>query len=126
MARLPALILVAALSGCVTVNKTVLMDRSSTPVPASEVYVFLPEDAIPEDCERVALFDAEGEQDMTSEADMLDKMREEAGKLGANAIQIRDVREAGTGERIVGAVFDTPVERRGNAVALWCPSRAGG
>lgn len=126
MPRLLALALVAGLAGCVTVNKTVLMDRSSSPVPASDVYVFLPEDEIPADCERVALFDAEGEQDMTSQADMLDKMREEAGKLGANAIQIQEVRDAGTGERIVGAVFDTPVERRGNAIALWCPSRAGG
>ncbi|MBT8337430.1 MAG: hypothetical protein KJO11_12555 [Gemmatimonadetes bacterium] len=126
MARLLAIVALASIAGCVTVHKTVLMDRSSTPVPASEVYVFLPEDEIPEDCERVALFDAEGEQDLTSEADMLDKMREEAGKLGANAIQIREVRDAGTGERIVGAVFDTPVERRGNAIALWCPSRAGG
>lgn len=125
MPRLLAFALVAGLAGCVTVNKTVLMDRSSNPVPASDVYVFLPEDEIPADCERVALFDAEGEQDLTSQADMLDKMREEAGKLGANAIQIQEVRDAGTGERIVGAVFDTPVERRGNAIALWCPSRAG-
>ena len=39
---LVALALIAGLAGCVTVNKTVLMDRSSSPVPASDVYVFLP------------------------------------------------------------------------------------
>ena len=114
------------LTACVTVNKTVLMDRSAWPVPASAVYVFLEDDQIPEDCERVALLDASGDQDATSQAQMLDKMREEAGKLGANAIQLRRMEDAGTGERIGAAVFETSATRDGNAIALWCPSRGGG
>lgn len=111
---------------CVTVNKTVLMDRSAFPVAPAQVYVFLPEDEIPADCERVALLDASGEQDTTTEAQMIDEMRKEAGKLGANAIQLRDIENAGTGERIVSAILDTTADRSGRAVALWCPSRAGG
>ena len=112
-------------SACVSVNRTVLMDRSEFPVPAGRVQVFLPEDEVPGDCQRVAIMDAEADQDSTSEAQMLDEFRKVAGKLGANAIQLRNIRNAGTGERIVGAVFDTPVERTGNAIALWCPSIAG-
>lgn len=121
-----ALLGLAFTASCVTVNKTVLMDRSAYPVPQSEVYVYLPEDELPEDCERVALLDASGEQDATTEAQMLDKMREEAGKLGANAIQLRAIENAGAGDRIVSAILDTSPERSGRAVALWCPSRAGG
>jgi hypothetical protein len=32
-----ALVGLVSITGCVTVNKTVLMDRSSTPVPAADV-----------------------------------------------------------------------------------------
>jgi len=112
-------------TACVTVSKSVLMDRSFAPVPQQDVYVFLLEDEIPEDCERVALLSASGEVDLTDEAQMIDKMREEAGKLGANAIQLRSIEDPGTGERVVAALFDTEADRDGAAIALWCPSRGG-
>lgn len=113
-------------TACVTVSKSVLMDRSFAPVPKQDVYVFLPEDTTPDDCERVALLSASGEVDWTDESDMIDKMRDEAGKLGANAIQIRSIEDPGTGERVVAAIFETEADRDGSAIALWCPSRAGG
>ena len=112
-------------TACVTVSKSVLMDRSFAPVPLRDVYVFLPEDETPEDCERVALLSASGEVDWTDESEMIDKMREEAGKLGANAILIRSIEDPGTGERVVAALFDTEADRDGSAIALWCPSRGG-
>lgn len=110
-------------TACVSVSKSVLMDRSFAPVPKLDVYVFLLEDEVPEDCERVALLSASGEVDWTDESQMIDKMREEAGKLGANAIQIRAIEDPGTGERVVAAIFDTEADRDGSAIALWCPSR---
>lgn len=112
-------------TACVTVSKSVLMDRSFAPVPQQDVYVFLLEDEIPEDCERVALLSASGEVDWTDESQMIDKMREEAGKLGANAIQLRSIEDPGTGERVVAALFDTEADRDGSSIALWCPSRGG-
>jgi hypothetical protein len=112
-------------TACVSVSKSVLMDRSFAPVPQRDVYVFLLEDEIPEDCERVALLSASGEVDWTDESQMIDKMREEAGKLGANAIQLRSIEDPGTGERVVAALFDTEADRDGSAIALWCPSRGG-
>jgi hypothetical protein len=54
---------------------------------------------------------------------MFDKLREEAGKLGGNAIQMRAMEDPGTGERVVSALFGTASTRDGEAVALWCPSR---
>lgn len=118
--------LVLGLGACVTVNKTILMDRSAYPVATMDVYVYLDGDEIPSDCQRVALMDAQGDEDVTTEANMIDRLREEAGKLGANALQLRGIRNAGTGERIVSAILDTSAERYGNAIALWCPSRSDG
>jgi hypothetical protein len=126
MKRLLMLASSVLLAACVTVNKTILMDRSFAPVPKNDVYVFLPEDEVPPDCQRVALLSASGEEDLTDESDMIDKMREEAGKLGANAILLRWIEDPGTGERIAAALFDTNADRDGSAVALWCPEGSGG
>ncbi len=112
------------LAGCVHVSKSVLMDRSSMPVPMQSVYVFLAGDTIPSSCERVAILHASGEQDWTNEGQMIDKLRSEAGKLGANALHLRSMEDAGTGERVVAALFDTQADRDADALALWCPGRS--
>lgn len=109
------------LTGCVSVSKTVLMDRSDMPVPKESVYVYLANDTIPEGCERVAILHASGEQDLTDEGQMIDELRSEAGKLGANALHLLTMEEAGTGERIAAALFDTEADRDAEALALWCP-----
>lgn len=114
-------LLCLALSGCVTVSKSVLMDRSAYPVPQEEVGVFLEGDTIPSSCERVALLHASGDEDFTDEGDIWDKLREEAGKLGANRVLIRGIEEPGTGERVASALFGTSSDRDADAVALWCP-----
>lgn len=111
-------------AGCVTVSKSVLMDRSATPVPENGVYVFLETDSIPSSCQRVALLHASGAQDYTNEGQMINKLRSEAGKLGANAVQLRGMEDAGTGERVVSALFGTQSDRDADAVALWCPDGA--
>ncbi|MEQ9570223.1 MAG: hypothetical protein RLN75_08555 [Longimicrobiales bacterium] len=112
------------LTACVTVSKSVLMDRSAHPVPREQVYVYLAGDSIPESCERVAILHASGSQDHTNESQMIDKLREEAGKLGANAVHLQTMEDAGTGERVVSALFGTPSDRDSDALALWCPDRA--
>jgi hypothetical protein len=109
------------LAGCVTVSKSVLMDRSHSPVARDDVYVFIAGDSIPESCQRVALLHASGAEDFTEEGDMIDKLREEAGKLGANALHLRTMEDPGTGERVVAAVFGTSADRDSDAIALWCP-----
>ena len=116
-----ALLLALVMVGCVTVSKTVLIDRSGTPVPREGVYVFLEDDSIPTTCERVALLHASGDEDFTDEGDMWNKLREEAGKLGANAVQIHDIEDPGAAERIASGLFGTQSDRDADAIALWCP-----
>ena len=118
------LIFLLLLTGCVHVSKTVLMDRSSSPVPKESVYVYLANDTIPNDCERVAILHASGEQDWTDEGDMIDELRSEAGKLGANALHILTMEDAGTGEQLVAALLDTEADRDAEALALWCPDQS--
>lgn len=107
------------LAACVSVNKSIL-DRSmmDRPVPKDEVYVYLPGDSLPE-YRRIAILNAKGDVDMTDEGQMIDKLREEAGKLGANAIILGDTKEPGTGAKIAKALFDMSADRRTQAVAIY-------
>jgi len=118
-----SLLVLLFLAGCVQVSKTVLIDRSSMPVPRESVYVFLANDSIPASCERVAILHASGDEDMVNEGDMMNELRSEAGKLGANAIHILSMEEAGGGERAAAAFFGTEADMDSDAVALWCPER---
>jgi FlaG/FlaF family flagellin (archaellin) len=117
--RIMALCIV--LAGCVTVSKSVLMDRSAYPIPQQQVQVLLEGDSIPSSCERVALMHASGDENLTDEGDIWDKLRSEAGKLGANVVAIQAIEDPGTGERIAAAIFDTSADRDADAIALWCP-----
>ena len=110
------------LSGCVTVNRSVLsQERIPYPVEMMQVTVYFADDTIPTH-QRIAILNARGPEDFTDESDMIDKLREEAGKLGANAIILNELRDPGTGERVVAAIFGGEAERRGSAIAIYIPT----
>lgn len=117
--------LVVLCGACVSVNKSILIDRSATPVPKEEVHVFLPRDEIPPTCERVAILNASGDETLTNESQMIDKLRDETGKLGGNAIVLGEIEDPGSGERIASALFGTASDRDTQAEALWCPAGFG-
>ena len=58
---------------------------------------------------------------MTDEGDFLAKLREEAGKLGANTLFVQTMEDPGTAERIVSGVFGTAADRDSDSLALYCP-----
>jgi hypothetical protein len=109
------------LAGCVTVSKSVLMDRSDMPVPQRDVQVLLPGDTIPASCERVALLHASGDVEVTDEGDMWDELRKVAGELGANVVHLHSMEDPGVGERFATEIFGGTADRDADAVALWCP-----
>ncbi|MEQ1857788.1 MAG: hypothetical protein ABL963_15140, partial [Longimicrobiales bacterium] len=99
-ARLGSLALLVLLAACVSVNKSILAPNpTGRRFALEEVYVYLERDSVPEHT-RLAILNARGDTDVTDESDMIDKLREEAGKLGANAIILGDIEEPGTGTRI--------------------------
>lgn len=119
------LLLAFVLSGCVHVSKDVLMDRSDQPVPRENVQVFLAGDEVPAACERVAYLHASASEDFSNEGKVLDKFRKEAGKLGANAVSVR---QAYGGSRPSSSLFDSGSDREYDAEAFWCgdgPGAAG-
>lgn len=107
-------------SACISVSKSVLThDYRMDPIERDDVYVFFAYDEICEH-DRIAILAAEGDEDLTSEGQMIDKLREEAGRLGANAIVLNYVEEPGGGERVVAAATGDSAERRSQAVAIRC------
>ena len=112
-------------AACVSVDTSVLMSGLE-PVPMSEVQVYYDGDEIPEHS-RVAILHAAGSDGWTSPTDMNDKLREEAGKLGANAIVLRGITEPTAEDRYVAAMLgeSTDGERTGDAIAILIPPAAG-
>jgi hypothetical protein len=111
------------LASCVSVNKSVLAPNpTGRRFAMEEVYVYLERDSVPAHT-RLAILNAHGDTDVTDEGDMIDEMREEAGKLGANAIILGEIEEPGTGARIAGAILDVSTERESQAIAIYVPSR---
>ncbi len=101
MNRLVALALSGtALVACGTVKTTLLPEASLwLPVPAPQVSVYFASDSLPPH-QRVAILHFKGE------GGMLDRLRTEAGKLGANAIVLTQMKEdASFGEKVAAAVF---------------------
>ncbi len=84
--RILAVTLALGLTACVTVGKTVLMP-DLPPTSEESVQVFLPGDTVPEH-DRVAILTADFNDSMSDNSDVLNKLRQEAAKLGANGIVI--------------------------------------
>ncbi|MFH1765977.1 MAG: hypothetical protein ABIF09_17455 [Gemmatimonadota bacterium] len=114
--------LTLVLVACVSVNKSIL-ERSfmSAPVPKEAVHVYLAGDEVPEHT-RIAILNAKGDVDLTDEGQMIDKLREEAGKLGANAIVMGELADPGTGAKVAQAILGTSANRKTQAIAIFVPS----
>ena len=89
--RVLAVTLALGLTSCVSVGKTVLMP-DLPPTSEESVRVFLPGDSVPEH-DRVAILTADFNDSMSDNSDVLNKLRKEAAKLGANGIVIRCLRQ---------------------------------
>jgi hypothetical protein len=123
MKRLLPLVLV--LSGCVHMSKSVHMDRSDQPVPGEDVRVFAYSDDIPETCEPVADLHASASEELSSEKKVVDKLKKEAGKLGANAIRIQEAYSGGFGSLGSSSMLDSQSSREFDGEAFWCPAGSG-
>ena len=99
----------------VSVGQSVL-DSSfrATPIARDDVFVYAEGDSIPQHS-HVALLDVRGEG--TDEGSLLNKLREEAGKLGANAIIWGVTADPGFLTQIFGSS-----DRRASALAIYVPS----
>jgi hypothetical protein len=95
-------------------------DYLGQPLAAEDVNVFLASDIIPDDCRRVALLRA------APTRTVVDVLRAEAGRLGANAVDLRDYRTTGASQPgQAGGHWPGQAGGHWDAVALYCPTGGG-
>ncbi len=68
--------------------------------------------------ERIALIEATGSGEWTSQSGMYKAMRKKAASLGCNGILLPQISEPGAGAKVAGAFLGTGTQRKGQAVAI--------
>lgn len=112
-----ALVLVA----CVHTQATLVNPAAPAyaPVPEDSVRILTSETELDSlDYVRVAIIEATGSGEFTSQTGMLEAMRKKAGSLGANAILLPAIQEPGAGAKVAAAVLGTGTQRKGNVIAI--------
>jgi hypothetical protein len=108
----PGFILVLAVLGCVSTNATVLdptIKLASTCPDA--VRLFTTPARVMSPYREVALLHSKGESDWSSEAQMIESMREKAAKYGANGIILDNINEPSALTKVIGHVAKTGTQR---------------
>jgi hypothetical protein len=121
MKTLAAFAAVIALVACVQTKATVLNPTAQpfAPVAPDSVLILIKETELDTlNYVRIAVIEATGSGEWTSQTGMLEAMRKKAGALGANAILLPQINEPGAGAKVAGAVFGTGTQRKGNVVAI--------
>jgi hypothetical protein len=122
MPRIPVLLIIVVavtLAGCVQTSATMLSSKKYPPITPEEVIIYLDEDDIPGEFERVAILNASGNTGSTTERQMHEALRKRAAVIGANGILYREVQEPSTGAKVAGAVFGVGTNRRAEMVAIY-------
>lgn len=113
------ILIVTILTGCVTSSVSRLNDTQRSPIPPSEVQIYLEEEDIESEYEKMALIDLSGSSGWTDQEDVFDEAREEAAAIGANGVLFQNYEEAGTGERVAAAVFGTGADNDSEMIAIY-------
>jgi len=111
------------LLGCTHTNAA-LLDQSVHLARTCEegVIMYTTPDKAPRGYREIALLNATGTTDFTSEAGMMKSMRKKAAEVGATGIILGSINEPGAGAKVAAAVFGTTTERKGKAVAIFAES----
>jgi hypothetical protein len=135
---LPLTFAACIVAGCVTSSTTMLVEPEKyPPVPADSVQVFASEDELKEngyEYEAVALLDAGGGADYTNDRMIVNELRQEAAKIGANGIVLVELEGPSFTEGLLGAIVGAALScsqcgsggtRSGKVVAVrwWIPAK---
>lgn len=109
------------IGACVSTKSTYLNPglEKYDPLPPDSVRIFMDEAELDSlEYVRVALIEATGSGEFTSQTEMYDAIRKRAGKLGCNGVLMPQIKEPGAGAKVAAAIFGTDTERRGSAIAI--------
>ncbi len=119
--HLPILLLTLAASACLT-TRAVLVDPTApryAAVPPESVRIFTDQSELDTlEYVRVAIIEATGSGEFTSQTAMIEAMRKKAAELGANGVLLPRIEEPSAGAKVAAAVFGTDTERKGSVVAI--------
>ena len=120
-AILGGVVIVVVLTACVHTQQTMLNPAAQAhpSICAEGVALFTDSSRVGKTYEEVALLNSTGSQRYTTEGGMLNSQRKSAAKLGANGVILQGTRDAGQGAQVASALFGTPANRRGHAVAIY-------
>lgn len=114
------LVLIAVtLVGCVQTQATMLSSKKFAPLTPEEVTIYLAEEDIPGEFEKVALLNASGSTSYTNESQMYNALKKRAAKIGCNGILHQVIKEPSQGAKIAGALFGTGTERKAEMIAIY-------
>jgi Asp/Glu/hydantoin racemase len=109
--------------GCVSARATMLGTMpKQAPVPEEQVRVFLANDTVPPECQKYALLTLAGSAQSTNEAQMIAAARRRAGKIGANAVQLGEVKNPSTARVVASVLLPVSADRKGQMLAFRCPT----
>ena len=116
---LAALALSMSLSACMQTHATMLNPKARPAVDPSQVIIYTSPDKVPGKYDEIALLDSQGDANATSNHQMLESMRAEAGKVGANGLILSSTSEPGLASQVAQQLIGTSSDRKGKAVAIW-------
>jgi hypothetical protein len=109
-----------AQTACATTAVTIVGQQMARPVvPAQEVRIYRTASQVPGKYEEIALLNSSAPTGWTNEESMFKSMRQEAGKIGANAIILDAITEPSAGAKVAGALIGIAAERKGKAIAIF-------
>jgi Asp/Glu/hydantoin racemase len=112
-----------ACAACVSARATMLGTMpQQAPVPEEQVRVFLAGDTVPPECQKYALLSLAGSAQSTNKAQMIAAARRRAGKIGANAVQLGEVKDPSTARVVASVLLPVSADRKGEMVAFRCPT----
>ena len=112
-------IIAVSMAGCVQTQATMLSSKKFTPLTPEEVTIYLSEEDIPSEYEKVAILNASGSTSYTSESQMYNALKKQAAKIGCNGILFQEIKEPSQGAKIVGALFGVGTERKAEMIAIY-------
>lgn len=107
-------------TSCVNTKVTMLIPgEEAAPISPDSVRIFVLESELDTlEYLRVAIIEATGSGEWTSQSGMYNAMRKKAATLGCNGILLPQISEPGAGAKVAGAFLGTGTERKGQAVAI--------
>lgn len=121
IAQFLVLCLLMSLCSCVSTKAIYLApaEERYEPVAPEDVRIFTSEAELDEfDYVRIAIIEATGSGEWTSQTGMYKAIRKKAGSLGANGVLLPEINEPGAGAKVAGALFGTGTQRKGSAIAI--------